>query len=330
MTHLDTLGGIPLEDLAIRLLDPIPEGPEELIPGLIPWGQEVVIAGQTNVGKSLCALEIVSSLVTGEPLWDALQPAKTIKKVLYILAEHHTDVIQKLHRKTQLPMTEQVFVLGPQELGFDKWLVAQGKPNLTAVDKFKRWVDGCDFIVFDPLSAFICGTGELENDNITMRTLLDLMGLVAQSTGASFLVLAHQGKPMMDSFGREQTRRTYAIRGASGTEDTATNIFYLDKSDGPTQNIGDGILLDLKCRKFKGETPPDRKLLRDPETLTHTLLGNKTVFKEVQKFEYRAKIARLREDNPGFDERTAQKVLASVEGMPVETLRKKLGLTLKP
>ena len=316
-----------LEELATRLLDPIPEGPEELIPGLIPRNQEVLISGQTNIGKSLSALEIVSSLVTGLPLWGALQPMSLISKVLYVLGEHHIEVIQKLHRKTELPMTEKVYILGPQELGFDKWLVSQGRPNLLAVEKFKRWGEGCDFIVFDPLSAFCTGV-DTENDNIQMRLVLDTISLIAQSSGASYLVLAHQGKPMMDQFGREQTRKTYATRGASATEDAATNVFYLGKSDGPIMGVArESMVLDLVCRKFKGETPPDRKLLRDPKTLTHTVLGN-NAYKEVQKFDYNAKLARIQVENPNFDFRTALRILASVEGIPVETLKKRIGLTI--
>lgn len=316
-----------LEELATRLLDDIPEGAEELIPGLIPRGQEVLISGETNIGKSLTALEIVSSLITSRPLWGQIKPTSTIKKVLYVLGEHHVEVIQKLHRKTELPMTDQVYILGPQELGFDKWLVSQGRPNLMAVEKFKRWAKGCDFIVFDPLSAFCTGV-DTENDNIQMRLVLDTISLIAQSAGASYLVLAHQGKPMMDQFGREQKRKTYATRGASATEDAATNVFYLTRSDGPVSGVArDAMVLDLICRKFKGEAPPEYKLLRDSKTLTHTLLGN-NAFREVQKFDYNAKLARIQVDNPGFDFRTALKVLASVEGLPVETLKKRIGLTL--
>lgn len=316
-----------LEELATRLLDEIPPGAEELIPGLIPKGQEVVIAGQTNIGKSLTALELVSALITGQPLWGAIKPTSLIKKVLYVLGEHHIEVIQKLHRKTELPMTDQVYILGPQELGFDKWLVSQGRPNTLAVDKFKHWAEGCDFIVFDPLSAFCTGV-DTENDNVQMRLVLDTISLIAQSVGASYLVLAHQGKPMMDQFGREQSRKTYAIRGASAIEDASTNIFYLDRSDGPVQGVArDSLVLDLKCRKYKGETPPAYKLLRDPRTLTHKLLGADSAYKEVQKMDYTAKLARIQIENPGFDFRTALRVLASVEGVPVETLKRRMGLS---
>ena len=328
MSYPETLGTIPsLEEIAIPITAPVEEGPPDIIPGLLPKAGQLVIAGKTNVGKSLLALEICSTLSTGTPLWGLLNPTVRSKRILYILGEHYDGVIQRLFQKTQLPMGD-VWLLGPEKLGIDKWLVIGGKPNAAAMLKFERWVHGVDLVVFDPLSSFICGV-DAENDNLLMRSVIEAMTHITQAVGASCLILAHQGKPQLDQFGREHSRGSYAIRGASAIEDASTNIFYLDKSDSPAQSIGDGMLLDLKCRKYKGEAPPEYRLLRDPETLTHTLLGNKTVFKEVQKFEYRAKIARIRESNPGFDDRTAIKVLASVEGMPVETLKKRLGLTLK-
>ena len=314
-----------LEEIATRLTADIPAGPEDLIPGLLPRQGQLVIAGETNVGKSLTALEIVSCLTTGEPLWGELEPTRQLKKILYVLGEHYVEVIQRLHRVTKLPMTDQVFILGPEALGYDKWLVTSGRPNIPGIDKFKRWADGVDMIVFDPFSSFVCGT-DVENDNVAMRLALDSMSLIAQTAGASCLVLAHQGKPMRDQYGGEHHRKAYAIRGASAIEDAATNIFYLAKDDGTSRAAAkDGLVLTMKCRKYKGIAPAEYKLLRNPQTLTHTLISDKP-YAESLKIDTNVKIARLQASNDKLDFRTAIRLVGAMEGVSEETIKRRIGL----
>jgi RecA-family ATPase len=322
-----TAGPIPaLEDVAVRLNGPIKEGPPDLIAGLMPRQGQLVIAGETNTGKSLISLEMISCLTTGKPLWGELEPTKQLKKVLYVLGEHYVEVIQRLLKVTGLEMPDNVFILGPEQLMFDKWLVTRGQPNIQATQKFMKWAEGCDLIVFDPLSAFVNGV-DAENDNVQMRLVLDTMSLIAQSTGASCLVLAHQGKPMMNSYGQETKRKSYAIRGASGIEDAATNIFYLERGDSGdvVAKATGGQVFELTCRKFKGAAPDKYTLLRNNESLTHRMLTGKP-YAEVMKIDGRAKVARIMEHNDKIEHRTAVALVAATEGVSEETMRRRLGL----
>lgn len=316
----------PLSDVAVRMNGEIPLTIPDLIPGFLPRQGQLVMAGETNVGKSLAAIETISSLVTGNPLWGGLTPTRVIKRVLYVLGEHYPEVIQRLYQKTKLPLSDEVFILGPEQLGYDKWLVQRGSPNLVALDKFKKWAEGIDLIVFDPLSAFLIG--ESENDNITMRLVLDMMSLVAQTHGASCMVLAHQGKPQMDQFGKEHSRTKYAVRGASAIEDAATNIFYLNRGDSSEAVVAasKGQVFEMVCRKYKGEAPSRYRLLRNSETLTHTLLDDANAYLEVLKFETRRKIANLQESNPDLEYRTCIKLVAGIEGVTEDTIKRRLGL----
>ena len=326
MNALAFTGPIPsLEEIAIPITSPVAEGPPDLIPGFLPKQGALIVAGETNIGKSLLALEVCSALTTDRPLWGEVAPNEKAKKILYVLGEHYSGVIQRLWQHTKLPMSDSVYLLGPEELGYDKWLVSSGKVNQVSVAKFQKWSEGCDLIVFDPLSAFITGVGETENDNIQMRLLLDSMSLVAQSNGASCLVLAHQGKPQMDKFGSEHKRSSYRIRGASGIEDAATNIFYLGRSEELTGKSSGNMVLTLECRKYKGQAPPEYRLMRDPNTLTHSLLGNRP-FVEIMKIDTNAKVARLQADNPSIDYRTALKLVASMEGVSEDTVKRRIGL----
>jgi RecA-family ATPase len=316
----------PLEKIAPRLIDPVAEGPADILPGFLPRQGQLVIAGETNVGKSLLALEVCSALSTNRALWGTLEPTLKAKRILYVLGEHYVEVIQRLWAKTQLPMTDEVFILGPEQLGFDKWLVSGGKPNPVARDKFAKWTEGVDLIVFDPLSAFIIGGDGIENDNVQMRLVLDEMSGIAQRAGASCIVLAHQGKPMMDKTGQEHTRTKYAVRGASGIEDAATNIFYLSRANGESEaasKAAGSMILSLTCRKYKGEAPGEYRLLRDPATLTHTLLGNRP-FIEVQKIDAQAKVARVQQHLPDLSFAEAIKAVAAIENKDERTIRRYL------
>lgn len=291
-------GPIPaLEDIAVQITGPIPEAEPDIIPGLLPKAGQLVIAGETNVGKSLVALEICSSLTTGAPLWgnDQLTPLFTAKRIIYILGEHYNEVIQRLWHKTGLPMSDNVWLIGPAKLGGDKYLVAGGKPNMVAVDKLSKWCDGADLIIFDPLAAFVTGA-ESENDNNVMRTVLDQMSAVSQNVGAACLVLGHQGKPHQDPrSGVETARKKYAIRGASSIEDAATNIFYMSK----LANENGYEMFTMMKRKYKGDAPDEYRLARDPHTLCHTLLGNRP-FNEVDRMSTQSMVGRVMAAVPGM------------------------------
>ena len=313
----------PLEEVGIPITAPVQEGPPDIIPGFLPRRGQLVLAGETNIGKSLVALEVCSSLITGQPLWGELQPTLQARKILYVLGEHYTEVIQRLWQVTQLPMTDQVFLMGPEQLSYDKWLVAQGKPNPIGISKLQRWADGCDLIVFDPFSAFVTGI-DVENDNIQMRLVLDTMSLVAQSVGASCIVLAHQGKPMMDRQGQEHSRKSYAIRGASAIEDAATNIFYMNEAKPGTsaaaQETKDQKVYTLTKRKYKGIAPEEFRLTRNADTLCHHLLGNRPYI-EIRKIETQAKIARIMQAFPEFKMSDVYRIVAATEGKDEKTIR---------
>lgn len=315
--HLDSTPA--LEQVAIRLNSPVEHAEPDIIPGLLPRNGGTLITGETNVGKSLISLEIVSSFITGAPLWNQIKPTDTAKKIVYILGEHHNGVIQRLWQRTQLPITDHVWLLGPEQMSYDRWLVNSGKPNLVSIEKFKKWCDGADLIVWDPISAFVCGADGLENDSITMRMVIDSINLISAAVGSTSLILAHQGKPMIDQFGKEHGRTKYATRGTSAQEDAATSVFYLnkDREDGR---------YELVQRKYKGDAPASYQLQRSKETLTHRVLENNGYI-ESKRLDARNRIGRLMTSHPNFTYRTAASILASLDGVPKDTMFRWLGIT---
>jgi len=313
-----------LEEIAVLITGDIEDQDPDIIPGLLPKGGQLVIAGETEVGKSLVALEIASSLSTGTPLWGELDltPMLTADKILYVLGEHYNEVIQRLWRKTQLPMTDSVWLIGPEQLQGDKWLISGGRANQVALAKFQSWAEGADLIVFDPLAAFIIGS-DAENDNVQMRHLLDQMSLVSQSTGAACLVLAHQGKPQVDKLGQEHSRKKYAIRGASAIEDAATNIFYMSRAEGGDDANKGYKGFVLTKRKYKGDAPAEFRLIRDPETLTHTLTGNRG-FSDISKLTTQAAYGRLRSRFPDMPQEVVLESISLVTKKPYVVVQREV------
>jgi hypothetical protein len=317
---------IPWDKVGEPITAPIKPGPPDLIPGLVPRNGQLVLAGETNVGKTLVALEICSSLITGGLLWGEIEPNDKLGKILYVLGEHYNDVVKRLWSLTKLPMTDDVHLVGPDDLGTKKWLVQNGKQNLEAIEHLTALAKGVDLVVFDPLAAFFVGT-DAENDNPGMRVVLDTMSTVTQTVGASCIILAHQGKPSMGKNGEEFTRSKYAIRGASSVEDAATNIFYmggLQGGSGAATGADASRLFSIRKRKYKGEAPDEYKLLRDRDKLTHTILGNRP-FVEARRGEVQAKYARLVTSHPDMKPKEAYKILSITENLHENTIRNYLG-----
>lgn len=308
------------------IYDPLPSETPELIPGLLPESGTAGIVGETDTGKSLIACEIGSSLLTGEPLWGSIVPARKIDKIVYILGEHTCQTIQGLFHRTKLPHAGKFHLIGPEHLHPYKALVIGGVQQGVAVDRLCKWTEGAGLIVFDPLGGFAQGLNT-ENDSASMRTLIDSMSLIATKTGAACLILSHMGKPKMDDAGNEVRRQSYAMRGSSAQEDALTHVFYLRKAMQVKQQHADAERFDLSIRKFKGNPSSEVfRLQRDGETKRNTLINAKPARggypdrKEVE--EYRRKIQRILEANSGFNPETALKMVADGEGLAVATLER--------
>lgn len=302
---------------------PLPTATPELMPGLLPESGTAAIVGETDTGKSLIACEIGSSLLTGMPLWGSIKPNRTIDKIVYILGEHTCVTLQGLFHRTKLPHEGKFMLIGPEHLHPYKALVIGGIQQPLAVDRMLRWTEGANLIVFDPLAGFIQGL-TAEQDNSSMRTLIDTMSYIADKQKAACLILSHMGKPKMDDQGGEVRRTSYAMRGASAQEDALTHVFYLRKSTLVKQQ-GSTEEYQLSVRKFKGNPSSDIfRLRRDPETKRNSLVnvqasrGGPT---KEEKEAVRRKVGNLMSER-GLELKVAIELVASMDSLPVETVKR--------
>lgn len=239
---------------------PSPVHTEDLIPGLLPSRGHLLITGETEVGKTLIALEIAQSVLTGHKLWGLLTPTRTVEQVLYVLGEHDEEVVKGLWRKTGLMVPpHSLALIGPEHRHV---LVARGLLSHHSQTVLTEWAKGCGLLIFDPLAAFVAGA-DVENDNVQMRTLINAMATIAKANQAALMILHHMGKPWRDwQTGQERHRETYASRGGSAIEDAVTACFYMERAGADQYKL-------IK-RKYKGTAPSLYRLTRNPDTFCHS------------------------------------------------------------
>ena len=287
----------PLDEVSASIYDDLPAEPPDLIPGVLPSSGTAGIVGETNVGKSLLALEIASSLVTGSPLWGMIEPNKTVSKVVYFLGEHTKRTIQELYHITELPKEGNIRLIGPEDLakGLGKGVVINGILQQKVIDWFSELAKDAGLVIFDPLSAFVQGH-DAENDNTIMRTLVGSLSLVGERNGESTLILAHMGKPRIDQNGQAHQRTSYAMRGASAQEDALTHVFYFRRNTMVDQQQA---TYELTSRKFKGQSDRGKiHLLRDPKTYRHSFLNGDRPVVQAKKINTVNRMAQLAMEHP--------------------------------
>lgn len=256
---------IPITPAPVWVWSPPDPGPPDLLPGLLPRHGHLLIAGETDVGKTTVALEIAQAVLTGEPLWGPGSPqaGTLVTEVAYIMGEHHESVLQGLWRRMAYGGQPAIRVHPPAAR---KPLVARGMTIEKTRQSLRAWCAGAGLVIFDPLNAFAAGT-DVENDSVQMRACINVMEDVAD--GAALLILGHMGKPYFDQQKQRYAHReTYASRGSSAIEDAVTACFYLTQ----TRTASARHAYRLSRRKYKGPAPESYTLKRDPVTNRHTLL----------------------------------------------------------
>lgn len=240
---------------------PTPSYPPGIFPGLFPDHGALLISGGKEVGKSLIALEISQSAVTGQPLWGALTPTYTVQKVVYIFAEHggHGSLSQLWQAVGLEDPGQSIRVCDTL-----RPLVNRGQVMTAARDFYCQRVEGAGLVIFDPLSAFMSGE-DTENQALPTRTLINTMEYIANSTKANLLILGHFGKlHYREDIGEAVHSGT---RGSSALEHAATAVFYLSKGRrGDTYQV-----FNLASEYFKGDALPPLRLIRPDDELQHHL-----------------------------------------------------------
>ena len=311
----------PLEEVSASIYADLPDEPPDLIPGVLPSAGALGIVGETNVGKSLLALEISSSLVTGNPLWGGLKPTRTVDKVVYFLGEHTKRTVQELYHLTGLAKEGNITLIGPEDLakGLGKGVVVNGIVQQRVVDWYSELSKGAGLVIFDPLAAFVQGH-DAENDNAIMRALVSSLTLVGERSGAATLILAHMGKPRIDQNGQAHQRTSYAMRGASAQEDSLTHVLYFKSARLADQQSD---IYELVSRKFKGQSDKGKMfLVRNNKR--HTIIDGERPTVVVKKLNTSDLMAQLAESHPEWSKDDLAREVAKREGVSARTVYRRI------
>ena len=195
-----------------------------------------VVASPGGAGKSLFAVGLIASLVTGVPIFPAFQPVGR-QNVLYLSGEDDECEVRRrlaaysdahfrseeyLHRAVQ----ERLHLVAGYSRQFIVQTANQGYTespyyeSILAEVKRKRPA----LIIIDTLRKHLGPYSE--NDNAIVGHLLELCARLARTAHAAVLVLHHSNKGAAD---QEQSRQQDA-RGASAVIDEARSAFIGKRS----------------------------------------------------------------------------------------------------
>lgn len=199
-----------------------------ILPGFVPRGTLIALAGMPGVGKSYLSYYMSFALATGTSFL-GMQPEKPFKTLYFDQENSRHDRVEYERRcyigqdKPDLDLLGENFWCASFELGSKDWFqVAQAH-----IEMHKP-----DLIIFD--TATPCFRVENENDNseaaIIIGKLRQLMTLTKPNPGV--IVLKH-GKIVTDSVERKMT-----LRGAKAWEGQVDSIVYQTLCAGRPRNDG--------------------------------------------------------------------------------------------
>jgi len=242
-----TLG--ELMDMDLRHSPPVLAG------GLWPEGANVLIAGETGVGKSLLRQHLALHLVKGA---DWLENEVRRPRRVAVLQYENTPIMEQTRNRKML-----------SGLG---WLNDFPFDNLVYIDKVHRvdlarksdaeklkWLvkeTGCEIILYDCLRNLHTAS---ENKNSDMGEIFGVIENINDQLGTSSLIIHHFGKPT------EGTLDRWRIRGAQAIQDAAVTawIYTVKHHEHKT-------LMKLTCTKIRdGPQPKPILLERDENFLVH-------------------------------------------------------------
>lgn len=169
-----------------------------LIKGVLDQGAMSIVYGDSNTGKTFCALSLASHIAAGEP-W--LTHRVTAAPVLYVAAEGGHSIRKRIAALNgRLGAREGIsFVIEPVNLlradaDLGPVVDAARAAGNVAKSFYEKsgWRGGCGLIVIDTLSRAMAGGDE--NSSVDMGAMVKHLDAVRAATGAHVMAVHHSGK----------------------------------------------------------------------------------------------------------------------------------------
>ncbi len=288
--------------------------------GILPEGGGLIIAGESEAGKSLITMEWAIRLSIRDDILGGLFPVPKSRKVIIFQNENPLPQVQNRIEK-MLPGLK--ITNPPNKLFFADTEFQYDLLNNKCVEEMIRAIEDCGAEVFiiDPLSSFHSVN---ENDNSMMRSVLDKITYISRKTGAASIVLHHFGKPVKDR------AESYRVRGASAIKDWCDTLITLTRKAHENK-----ILRIITFEKLRfGEKIKPILLERNNKTLIHHTTEEDMLItpKQVQKLlanQFNGKVEKQGEleiaicDQYNCSSRTARKAINEAVKMKMVHKQKK-------
>jgi RecA-family ATPase len=198
----------------------------------------MLLAGESEIGKSLLRLEISVLLACGLDVYGMKTPhAQTV--IAFQTENSNSEEKERLVRIMRGHGIESVHNrIFWAEMGWKRSLLDQSFRK-DAIDQIKAV--GATVVFWDPLISFL-SSNISENNNVGMRAVLDQITKINRECQCASIVIDHFGQPASDP--KDEIPLKYRIRGASAKRDWADTIIAV-QATGKSDNPGPGRKLSF-------------------------------------------------------------------------------------
>lgn len=219
-TPVDRIRFSPTEDI-FAPLPPTPFLSREL--GICP-GRPSMLAGYGYSGKTLAGQALLLALASGTPIWGFF-PASAPLHCRHLDFEQGKHATYKRYQRLAAGMNLSMGDISPRLETAIFPSVPLNAPD--AYSDYCRAAQGWHIVLVDSFAG--ATPGEVENDS-AMRGHVDMLTRVSETTGATFMLIHHAGKPKE---GHKSDARTL-VRGHSGIFDACGSVLvFVGEKHGP-------------------------------------------------------------------------------------------------
>lgn len=275
--------------------------------GILNKGTLLIIGGESSTGKTTLALEFSVKLVKGSPIFGL----STLKCSNVVMLQQETNLAEIKFRMGRITaglgiskskLLRRIFFSEPRHSSFD--LGQEG--DVTRIISLLQ-ATKAEVLIIDPL---ICFHSVDENNNVSMRHILNQITRIIRETDAAAIMVHHYGKSV-DRSGRHR------LRGASAIFDAADTVIGL----ATTKNTN---IRQVEFQKIRNGRPREKMLIEVDDHFLHSIVTEtgicptekvvkimkKTFSKGCGK---KGDLAKQLADDIGCDTKTAGKAIDAAE-----------------
>ncbi|MBO4355803.1 MAG: AAA family ATPase [Clostridia bacterium] len=167
----------------ITMADVEPEEVKYLWPNYIPFGKYSLLEGDSGLGKTTIAMQIIAACTTGTTLPEMDTPNEPFNCIYQTAEDGLADTIRPRLEKAGADLS-RVFVIDDSD-----------KPLTLDDERIGRAIreNNVKLLVIDPIQAYLGADKDMNRAN-EVRPVLSRLGKIAEETGCAILLIGHLNK----------------------------------------------------------------------------------------------------------------------------------------